>query len=374
MWGFTLIWCAVSAPLLWQIIERWGKPDETWGLLLGLLFPTTGVILIGVSAFATWSLLRFGPAPLWPDPSPGSIGGQVGGHIDIHYGFAANQLFNVQLSCLYSRVSGSSKNRSRSESVVWQTDGVCAAEPISGGVRLRFTFDVPPGLPATDPVKSGAYHLWRASISADLEGPDFRRSYELPVTAGSARHAAQPAATSDNPHTFEAALAGIEAVAEVRPSGDGIEAYFGAFKRPAAGFITTLFGLVFAGIGAVTLSGTGPFLLGVIFLLLGGGIACSGVFALGKSLLVSVTPWGLRTRRFLFGYPLRTRKLPVARFAALEIEQAGSMQSGNRRTVFYTLRARGRGDIELTVAERLESRAEAEFLRDNFLTYLGRES
>ena len=66
MWVFTLIWCAVSAPLLWQVVERWGGPDETSGVMLALLFPAVGVILIGVSATATWSLLRFGPAPLQP--------------------------------------------------------------------------------------------------------------------------------------------------------------------------------------------------------------------------------------------------------------------------------------------------------------------
>jgi hypothetical protein len=149
MWGFTLVWCAVCAPLLWQIARKWNNPGEDWGpLLIALLFPFIGVILIGVSSFFTWTLLRFGPAPLWPDPSPGSVGGQVGGHVDIQYPFAGDPRFTVQLSCLYSRMSGSGKKRSRSESTVWQTDGVCTTEQISGGVRLRFTFDVPPDLPA----------------------------------------------------------------------------------------------------------------------------------------------------------------------------------------------------------------------------------
>jgi hypothetical protein len=160
----------------------------------------------------------------------------------------------------------------------------------------------------------------------------------------------------------------------VRHTGNGIEAKFGAFKRPLVDIMGLLFGLVSAAIGAVTLARAGPLMAGGIFLLLGSFFACSGIFGLGKSLLVSVSPQGLRTRRFLFGYPLRTRKLARADFSKLKIVQAGSMKWGNRSTVFYTLQAQGQGKLKLTVAERLTGRSEAEFLRESYLTYLGGES
>jgi hypothetical protein len=85
-----------------------------------------------------------------------------------------------------------------------------------------------------------------------------------------------------------------------------------------------------------------------------------------------VTLEGVKTRRFLFGYPLRTRQLPAADLSAIEIRQGATMRSGNRTTVYYQLIANGSGDRSLAVAERLTSRAEAELLQESYETYLNR--
>ena len=165
--------------------------------------------------------------------------------------------------------------------------------------------------------------------------------------------------------------AGIESIADIRHTHEGIEAHFAAFRRPLSGISLSLFGLVFTCIGlGVALWGDGPF-LGLVFTLLGLLLTSLGIYSLGKSLHVSVGPGGVRTRRYLFGYPLKTRRISTAELLALEIEQSGSMQTGHRTTLFYTLEARARNDVSLTVAERLESRSEAELIQESFNTYLG---
>ena len=78
-----------------------------------------------------------------------------------------------------------------------------------------------------------------------------------------------------------------------------------------------------------------------------------------------------RCRRFLFGYPLKTRRLARTEFTHFDIDSSSSTTSGNKTTVYYQVYAKGRSDESLPVGERLTSRAEAELLKETFETYLG---
>ena len=78
-------------------------------------------------------------------------------------------------------MSGSGKNRRRSERVVWQTDGAAHTVPRLGHTRLEILFDVDDGLPPSDPQEESAWHLWRLHVEADLPGVDFDRVFEIPV-------------------------------------------------------------------------------------------------------------------------------------------------------------------------------------------------
>jgi hypothetical protein len=371
--GFALFWNLVSFPLLFQLEEILPKIRQEPVMALVFIFPLIGVGLIVAAwrSFRQWR--RFGPTPLVLDPYPGASGGHVGGAIDTRIAFTAGQRFDVSLCCIYSYVSGSGKNRSRSERIKWQADGVCHSERTGPGTRLSFRFDVPGGLPVSDVGKSGDYYLWRVSIACELDGPDFNRRYDIPVfdtgmsstiTEGTESHAA----------TVDAAMEGVESIAEISALPGGIEAFFPSMQRPAQGIGGLVFGLVFAGAGAAAGSGGAPLIFPLIFIPVGGLIAAWGVFYLGKSLRVSVTADGVRTRRFLFGYPLSTRRLARDKFTHFEIDQGATMQTGNKTTVYYRLYANGRGaaksKLRFPVAERLSSRSEAELLKETFETYL----
>jgi hypothetical protein len=305
------------------------------------------------------------------DPFPGAIGGHVGGKVDTRIRFRADQHFDVTLSCLRSSISGSGKNRKRSETVDWQTEGVCHSERTSEGTRLLFRFRVPEGRHETDIEKGGTYYLWRVSIASELDGPDFSRSYEIPVFATRAMSTLSEG-TETHQATQHKAMEGLESVAEVRPVARGIEAFFPALQRPVQGILTILFGLLFAGVGiGVGYAEDGGVFLPVIFFIAGSLILLYGVWYLGKSLLVAVTLDGIRCRRFLYGYPVKTRQIVKADLQGFEIVEGAKMTSGNKTTVFYQLKARCRNGQSLTIGERMTSRPEVELLKETFETYLG---
>lgn len=371
LWGFALFWNLVTLPVFIQSEDIWEKTQREPITALAFLFPLVGLGLIALAIHATRQKQRFGATPLELDPFPGSLGGQVGGRIGTRIPFDPQRRFPVALSCLHSRVSGSGKNRSRSESVKWHSEGICHTERTIDGTALRFRFEVPANLPASEP-HGRSYHLWRLRVSAELPGTDFNRGWEIPVYDTGARTSGITEGTESHPATVDAAMAGVESVAEITPIPEGIQARFPALQRPGQGIFLTLFGLTFAGIGiGVGVAGESLF-IAVIFTLLGTLFAAAGVFYLGKSLFVAVTREGVRSRRFLFGYPLTTRRLAAGEVKGIRINQGATMQSGRKTTVYYQLVAEGPGRKSVPLAERLTSRPEAELLRETFLTYLGR--
>ena len=371
--GFALFWNLISFPLLFQLEEIMSQVRQQPVMAFVFIFPIIGVGLIVAAwgSFQQWR--RFGPTPLVLDPYPGAGGGHVGGAVDTGIAFTTGQRFDVTLCCIYSYMSGSGKNRSRSETVKWQADGVCHSERTGQGTCLSFRFDVPAGLPNSDVKKGSSYHLWRVSIACELDGPDFSRRYEIPVFDTGATSTISEG-TESHAATVDAAMEGVESIAEITALAGGIEAFFPSMQRPAQGIASFVFGLVFAVIGAAVGAHGASLLFPLVFIPVGTLIAGWGVFYLGKSLRVSVTVDGVRSRRFLFGYPLSSKQLTRAKFTHFEIDQGATMQSGNKTTVYYRLYANGSGAaksiLRFPVAERLTSRSEAELLKETFETYL----
>ncbi len=189
-WFFAIIWNVVSVWLPWRIYEEVAL-QQNYLALIGLLFPLVGIGLLVWAARRTLEWRRFGIAPVLLDPFPGSIGGNVGGTIELGYPYDSSAKFIVTLANIYSHVSGSGKNRTTHEAFLWQHSAAAHNEPGSKGTRLIFRFDVPDGLHPSDAVRDGSkYYLWRLNLKANLPSIDIDRAYEIPVyptRQGSAR-------------------------------------------------------------------------------------------------------------------------------------------------------------------------------------------
>ncbi|MEH6358722.1 MAG: hypothetical protein V7745_07010 [Pseudomonadales bacterium] len=370
LWGFAVVWLLLTSPILFNFDEIWGKAQREPITAIAFLFPLVGVGLLVAAFRSTQNWLKFGRTPLVLDPFPGALGGHVGGSIETAIAYDPDMIGNVTLQCLHSYVSGSGKNRSRKENVKWQTDGVCHVSRGQQGAIFSFRFDAPDNLPITDVEKGSSYHLWRVVVSSKLDGPDFSRSYEIPVFKTGATSAALQVGTEDHHATVDAAMAGVESIANIKAIPGGLQAYFPAFQRPSMGVFTLIFGLVFMGAGIGAGYAGAPLIFPVIFTLVGGLIALFGVYYLGKSLFISVTNEGVKSRRFLFGYPLNTKQIEASQIAKLEIKEGATMSSGSKTTVYYQLVAESKDGQKLQLAERLTSRAEVELLKESFEAYL----
>ena len=372
LWGFTIFWNLISVtPFLGEdnVLSQMSRKPEA---AVVFLFPIVGLVMLGWSIRATRQWKRFGKTPLVMDPFPGCIGGQVGGQVSLRLPYSKSHEFNVTLSCRKSYMTGSGKNRRRTESVIWQSEGVAHHERGPLGTRLSFRFDVPEDKSETEPDDQQSYILWKVNLNAKLQGADFEREYIIPVFKTEAPMLSSiKEGTEHHPLTQSQAEEGIYSVAQIKTVNDGVEAFFPALQRPVPGISLSAFGALFTAAGLFAGYMGAPLILPIIFSTVGLGIFFGGIFYLAKSLHVQVNVQGIKARRFLFGYPITTRVIDADVLKSIDIVQGSTMQQGNKTTVVYQVIASSHAGKKARLAERLTKRTEAERLKEMYEMYLG---
>ena len=360
-WAFAAFWNLISAPLPFVLFDEVTN-KQNYIALVGLLFPLIGIGLLWWAIARSLEWRRFGQAPFKMDPFPGSIGGHVGGVIDLNLPFDPQARFQLTLTNLYSYVSGSGKNRSRKESAEWQDKLVAHAEPGSGGTRLTFRFDVPDDLNASDAQRdSKSYHQWRLNLSADLDGPDIDRDYDIPVyaTAEQSRwvsaHAARNARSEQNKIDDAAVIKTVD----IRSGASGRQIVYPMGRNLGQSFVGFLIGGIFAGVGGFLIVSEGQALFGGVFGFVGSIIAIGSLYMLFNSLEVSQDGMSIRTVRRILGIPVKRRSMRRNDFAKFSRSTSMQSQSGNKHVVYYSIQAVDRHGNEMTIGESFKGDNEA---------------
>lgn len=356
-WVFAVVWNLVSFPVAFNIEEIWH--DKGLVALVALLFPVVGIGLLFWAIKVTLGWRRFGRTPLTMDPFPGAIGGDVGGEIQLGpYHGTGNTAYQVTLSCIYSYMSGSGKNRSRSEDIVWQDEGY--ARPVAGvsGLKLQFRFRVPDKLAETDDQEDSSYHLWRLHLHAELDGVDLDRDFELPVYA-TGQNSSHVLMLSTDEQPVGKSPQTIESILPFTHSGRGIEIYYPALRKPVLGLMLVLFGGIFAGVGVflwqkAASEGVMLNFMSIIFSLIGLGVLIGGIYSLLNSLRVTLDGMHVTSVRSIVGIPVSRKVVDYDRVLSVSRKKSGSTQKGSKHQIDYHIIARYDGG-EVTLAEHLTS-------------------
>ena len=94
MWAFTALWNLISAPLPFVMYDEVVN-KKNYLALVALLFTAVGIGLFVWATRLTLEWRRFGKTPVVLDPFPGSIGGHVGGTIELGLPFDAANDFQL---------------------------------------------------------------------------------------------------------------------------------------------------------------------------------------------------------------------------------------------------------------------------------------
>lgn len=180
--AFAALWNLVSSPVLFFV------PGEVQGgnlaALIGLLFPLVGLGAIVMAVYFALQWRRYGDTVFEMDAVPGVVGGTLSGRVRIPTVVLPEEDAVMALECVRRRTTGSGKNRSTSETTLWQEErsvprGALVQESRATLVPVRFL--IPPEQPSTDEEDSDNRLLWRLRARMAVPGVDFSAAFEVPV-------------------------------------------------------------------------------------------------------------------------------------------------------------------------------------------------
>lgn len=360
--GFALFWNLISAPV-WFFLPGEVIDNKNYLAALAAIFPVVGIGLVLWALVAVLRWRKYGESVFEMAEVPGVVGGKLAGVIHTTRKIVPEDGFRVVLSCIRKRTSGSGKNRSTSESVVWQDERTMARELAGyeyGKSAIPVLFGIPHDQPETSHEDSDKQIIWRLEASAEVPGIDYAASFDVPVfkTPDSrpdfkldesliADYVAAP-----NPD-LDLARAGV--VKTVSPAGAGTRYTFPMARHLGAVLGLTMFFIIWTGAIALMIHLEAPILFPIIFGLIDLLVGFAVLDLWFYRSVVDVFRHDVTVRGGLLGLG-RKRRIDIADVKNVFLQRG--MQSG--KTVFYTVCFGLGGGKKIVAGKRLKGKPHAQ--------------
>ena len=370
---FAFFWNVISFPIV--IIGLPGEiMKENYIALLILFFPLVGITIAAAAVYFTLQWRRFGNTVFQMASVPGVLGGRLHGLIRIPMVIMPEKDVEVALDCIRKYTSGSGKNRTTRESILWQFEKTLPKNALfqeSRTTAIPIDIHIPADQPASDDSDSSDEIIWRLRTKAEVPGVDYSASFDVPVFQ---------TPESDPAMTTSALNAGVvktvvdedgqeityyepEDAAQVGEklrraglrmapcAGGGISIEFPMLRQPNIAVGALIFLLIWGGaIVFMTKAGAPiifPIVFGIFFVLI---LLFVIDLWVGKS-RVEITHTGIKVQ----GGPFGIGMVKQVSFGDIEdMDMKSTMQSGNQ--MYYTVFLKKKGGGKVNVASRLKQR------------------
>jgi hypothetical protein len=377
LWAAAIFWngiaFTVAASVVPQLLRTPGpKP------LLPLAFCVVGVILAGAAIRASIRRKRFGQTYFEFSSLPFSPGRTLKGTIHLRFNSDARHGIDLRLSCVRRVITGSGKNRSVQESVLWQADKNVPKELLShgpmGDAMIPVDFSIPSDAYESNHDQPSDQVLWLLHAQADVPGVDYSDDFEVPVfrltpsldSASAAeptpiflsdtqRATASPAFQSDS--TDVAAPANPKVVVSAGMDGS-TEFYFPAFRNPSQALLLIFFTVVWTAVVYFLAHSKAPLFFTVVFGLFEIPLIYGLILAVLVSCRIRAGNGRIVRRRALLGIGGAREFLfsDIAQILAVSKAQ----QSGTQ--VSYSLRLELKNGEKATLVDMIDNRQEARWI------------
>jgi len=184
IWLFTVLWNAVSAPVLVYIPPELARQPLA---ALGFLFPVVGAGLLVWALVTTARARRFGET--WLDTSAGAAQPGRAWQATVMVRLpppdgGATYAVRVKLTCLNRTLSRSSNDSNERENILWREEAEIDSARIGFGgdqASIPVRFDIPADALETTAVGKGAGILWVLTAEAALPGVNLKEDFDVPV-------------------------------------------------------------------------------------------------------------------------------------------------------------------------------------------------
>ena len=390
---FAVIWNLFSFFIAFVILQEklgWPVPVESIRLndpvLLVLLFPLVGICLAGYAfkEYRQWK--KYGRLDLYLNPEQGSIGGDIGGEVDLPIPYRAGRRISVVLSCINTTISSSTdEGRRRHEKVIWRKNAAVDSNFTAKGTRIRFIAPVDNDLPATT-MPSGDYIQWVLRIQEHSQGASVRRlldrKFEIPVYKHDIPNKSTLRIHNEEPviHIEEIS----ERVVTIKQTGDQLRLVYPRYRSIGMALSLLFFSLFFLG--------PAVFMLKILMedpdalfqtVILSSMILVFGLFGLlmllmGLDLLtnkkvVTVTRDEISTWNQVFFVLTFRKRVQCADISAIKLKINMSSGQGADATAYYQIFAEASdGGRKVTLGDGIQGRLVAETIARRIISFTRR--
>lgn len=268
LWIIVLFWCGASLVILSLIILSQLQTNNH--ALLISAASIVMLIIIAALVFAWWTTAawrQFRQSIFITAATPVAAGGALQGQIQVPGKVLPSHGWHLALSCVQRKTSGPTNNLRTTEKTLWRDEKWLRCDLLqknAAGVTLPVFFQVPADKPDSTPEKGDGIH-WKLEAWAQLAGPNFEATFEVPVFK-----LPEPAGTSDDPTLpYQISLDEIrkqihsKIQVDVLPTGQ--EFIFPSGRTPGFAMGATIICLVWTGIVALLILKHAPPLLPLVF-------------------------------------------------------------------------------------------------------------
>jgi len=309
-----------------------------YGGLMVLLFPAVGIGFL-IAFINVWrSQRRFGKCFFELAQTPIPLGGTLDGMIQTGKPLKLEHELNLKISCVRQVTTGSGKNRSTNEYILWQEEKIYSSqanlpEPEPGHTGIPVHFKLPDNQPESIAGSGDGIH-WRLEVKSKMRGPGFHAIFDLPVFKIAGAEISDSSVTEADDSDPTAALAApIEEIRREENSKikifegpNGREFYFPPAQNIGAALLVTIAAFVCIGIAIGTYHLHAPIVFPIVFGLVS-VLTIYGAFSAwfkSSRVMIDYTTVRVTTRWLILSRAREFSASNVARFATKVGLQSGS--------------------------------------------------
>ncbi len=350
-----------------------------------LAFCAGGLILAGVAMRASIRRKRFGQTYFELGSLPFSPGQSLKGAIHLRFDTEARHGIDLSLSCVRQVITGSGKNRSVNETVLWQADKNVPQQSLMpgpmGDATIPVDFTIPSDAYESNQDQPDDKVLWVLHAQADVPGVNYSDDFEVPVfrvTPAPLSATVSTASFSSDAQNAAAAPAfeydASDVPAPTNPKvvvsagiNGGTEFYFPPFRNPGRVLVLFVFTVLWTGIIYFIRHSQAPWFFAAVFglfeLLLMYGLIQS---ALG-SCRIEVGNSKIAYRRGWLGMGA-THEVSFSDIAQI-LTVTSAQQKGTQ--AYYSLFLYTKNGDKLTIADAIDNRQEARWVAAQLEKFAG---